>query len=243
MVTSAEIRIFQTATPSEIAQVQSLVARGKGFATRGHPRYQAIMSVLGSLSQVERDKAIQEAKERGEITGVTEAGELYLERPLTETEKAQEFLEQAGVPTGDIQEQLRQRERGELTTEQITQEHLRQFGTGGILLKPEEAREMGVTTTREGIPFIPAEEVDVYEPPKTILGEEPFNIWKTFLYAGRLIEKSPSTQKVIEKTKDTYPLIYRALTKPSPQIVEDIAQSVFLFSFFSPAMSLSLIHI
>lgn len=67
MVTSQEIKTFQSATPGEIAQAESLIARGKAFAARGDPRLQRIISVIGSLTQVERDKALADAQRREDV--------------------------------------------------------------------------------------------------------------------------------------------------------------------------------
>ncbi len=64
MVTSQEIKTFQSATPSELDQARSLISRNKAFAARGDPRLQRIISVFGSLSQVARDKAFVESRER-----------------------------------------------------------------------------------------------------------------------------------------------------------------------------------
>ena len=64
MVTSSEIKTFQSATSSELRQAQSLIFRGKAFAARGDPRLQRIIAVVGSLNQLARDRAIRQAKAR-----------------------------------------------------------------------------------------------------------------------------------------------------------------------------------
>ncbi len=51
-VSSREIKIFRSATTSELEQAISLLRRGKAFATRGDPRLSAIVSVLSSQFNV-----------------------------------------------------------------------------------------------------------------------------------------------------------------------------------------------
>lgn len=102
MVTSSEIRTFQSATEAEISQASSLIARGKGFATRGDPRLSSIVAVLGTLSQVQRDKAIAEArakaqKEAGETVFVD--GQGFSVRP----EDQESFIQDALARGGDVQ--------------------------------------------------------------------------------------------------------------------------------------------
>lgn len=67
MATASEIRTFQSATSSELQQAQSLIFRNKAFAARGDPRLQSIISVLGNLSQLARDRAIAEAQAREQV--------------------------------------------------------------------------------------------------------------------------------------------------------------------------------
>ena len=64
-LTSSEIKTFQSATSSELAQAESLIARGKEGATRGDFRLSRIVNVLKSLSQDQVRKAISEAKAKG----------------------------------------------------------------------------------------------------------------------------------------------------------------------------------
>lgn len=79
-------------------------------------------------------------------------------------------------------------------------------------------------------------EIPKYKPPTTILGGEPFTIWKAPLYAAKVIEKSYPYQKAISYTKTKYPTIHKLLTYPAPRIVEDIASTVTMWAFFSPVM-------
>jgi len=64
MVSASDIKTFQSATSSELQQAQSLIFRGREGAARGDPRLQRIIAVLGARSQVARDKAISQARER-----------------------------------------------------------------------------------------------------------------------------------------------------------------------------------
>lgn len=102
MVTASEIRTFQSATVGELSQAQSLIFRGKEFAARGDTRLQKIIAVLGTLSQIERDKAIAEAQ----------AGE-QVQTLATPQDIAQQTLiapVQTFIPSGVTQQQIRQKQ-------------------------------------------------------------------------------------------------------------------------------------
>ncbi len=65
-LTSQQIRRFQSATPGEIAQAQSLIARGRAGAARGDPRLQAIVNVLLEAPEKETQQFLQELSAKRE---------------------------------------------------------------------------------------------------------------------------------------------------------------------------------
>jgi len=66
MVTSGQIRTFQSATSAELGQAQSLIMRGRTHAARGDYRLERIIAVIQYLRNVGRDKAVREAISKAE---------------------------------------------------------------------------------------------------------------------------------------------------------------------------------
>lgn len=85
--------IPRSATPEEIQQGIRLIIQGKIGASQGDPRMQRIIAGLQAIPREDYRKALVESQER--------AIELQRREALLQT-PGQQFLEKAGVPTGDV---------------------------------------------------------------------------------------------------------------------------------------------
>ncbi len=140
-LTTSEIRVFQSATEGEIAQAQSLIARGKEGATRGDFRLSRIVNVIKTLSQDQVRQAISEAKARG------------LDVSQVEVERKGFGFEITGI-TESVEAQAEAEAQASLTP------------TGAILLKPSE-RELAEGITERGIPVSIPETGETFFPRTT----------------------------------------------------------------------------
>lgn len=77
-----------------------------------------------------------------------------------------------------------------------------------------------------------------YSPPESVLGGESFNIWKSPIYAGRIIEKSKPIQNVLGWMKGKTPSAYETITQRSVRgFTPELVSSTTAFAFFSPVMT------
>jgi len=166
MASSQEIHIFQSATTAELDQATSLLRRGKGFATRGDPRMSAIVSVLSSEFGVE-EYSVTRAR--------AEAREAAEQKRLSEL-PGQQFLEEAGVPSGKLPYDVK-KDQGSV---------LKQVPTG---------------ETYKGVPVTQLVKQDLYTGTTTLATAEEEKYFRTHQVKElRAKEETPMREKIIKSS-------------------------------------------